>query len=181
MLNTKTIQTKTEKKMTDRTYGEKYDNSLDVKDIAKLMRAEVKKSIKAGIIPKGTKVSVRIERYSMGQSIDINVKEFPMQAMNMWRVKFMEDYPHRCLSDIPSEHPAYEMWTPIAKRTLNELKRIQGLWNHDGSDTMTDYFDVNYYGDAGFDYRLEYAQRDKIKESVSSVNWPESWAGYFEN
>lgn len=165
--------------MYERTYGEKYLRNTDVKEIAKLMRAEVKNSIKAGTIPKGTKVSITIERYSMGQSINMCVTQFNTQFLNAWRVKFTEDHPHKCLSEIPSNHPAHELFTPIAKRTLAELNRIHGLWNHDGSDSMTDYFDVNYYGDASFSYKIEGVQHRELKEKVGDMNWPASWENFF--
>ncbi len=167
--------------MYERTYGKKHDRNLGVKEIAKMMRQEIKNSINAGTIPKGTKVSVRIERYSMGQSIDINLTEFPIQFLNIWRVKFLQDHPHICLSDIPESHPAREMYTPIASKTLAELKRIHSLWNHDGSDSMTDYFDVNYYGDATFGWELDSKQHKALKEKTSDIKWPSVWENYFNN
>jgi methionine synthase I (cobalamin-dependent) len=30
------------------------------------------------------------------------------------------------------------------------LERIHGAYNHDGSEVQTDYFDVHYYGQVGF-------------------------------
>ena len=55
--------------------GSKYEETkdLDIVEIAKLTRKEIKDRVKNRQLPKG-KYSVRIMRYSGGQSIDINAK-----------------------------------------------------------------------------------------------------------
>ncbi len=54
--------------------GSKYEQTkdLDIVAIAKLLRQDIKASVKEGRLP-AVKYGVRIERYSMGQSIHISV------------------------------------------------------------------------------------------------------------
>jgi len=49
--------------------GPKYKRDLDVKDIAKLVRQDIKDAIKGGELPKG-KYGVRISRFAGGCSLD---------------------------------------------------------------------------------------------------------------
>lgn len=72
---------KTEAPANDRGEGAKYDSSLNVVEIAKRIRADIKAAITAGTIP-AIKTSVRISRYSMGRSIDVTITETPFEVLN---------------------------------------------------------------------------------------------------
>ena len=50
-------------------------------------------------------------------------------------------------------------WTEEGKKLLTEIMGIIDKYNHDNSDSMTDYFDVNYYVDFNLgDYDKPYVE-----------------------
>ena len=116
---------------------------LDIAAIAKMVRADIRDSIKAGNLPKGIKVSVRISRFSMGQSLDATVTACPVQVQTSDFIK------HHATN--PSEYwegPRYTRWA-IAIR--GHLQRIIAAYNRENVDTMSDYFDVRFYSNVRFD------------------------------
>jgi len=163
--------------MYERSYSEKHEAGMDIKDIAKAVRADIKAAQKEGTLPK-MKISVRTERYSGGQSLSVTIKEFPIQILNIWRVKIQKENPNYFIGHICEDHPAYEMYTPLAKKALAKLKEISNAYNYDGSETMVDYFDVNYYEHVGFDYRIEGTERRELEENVAKIEWPALWLDY---
>ena len=66
------------------TIGSKYDSKLDIKEIAKLVRKELKKFKKHG-----HKFSVRIDRFSMGQALRIAIT--PAQDFQLYTDRFIQD------------------------------------------------------------------------------------------
>jgi len=130
-----------------RVYGEKYGKvrHLGVVEIAKFMRADIKLALKVAkavaepgalatfdafaAIPDDIKITVRTRHYS---SIDIVVRNIPEQ----WGWTEETDHWDRKRA-VP---------TPALKALAQELKAIHRAYNYDGSDSSTDYFDVNYYG-----------------------------------
>ena len=59
------------------TAGAKFERGRDLTLVAKDLRRDIRAEIKANRLPKGLKVSVRIERYSMGQSLHLAVTAAP--------------------------------------------------------------------------------------------------------
>lgn len=130
-----------------RWYGEKYDRipkHAPTKDIAAAIREEIKLARKIakqtadggdiklfdpiGDAPAEIKYSVRVPHYG---SITIEIKNIP-HAWG-WVAEDRNGY----MGEFPTE----------ALRTLGrELKSVMNAYNHDGSDLMTDYFDVRFYG-----------------------------------
>lgn len=96
-----------------KTIGTKYQETkdLDITEIAKLVRADFKEAYP------DYKFSVRIQRFSMGQSINIEV--FNTGIENRW-----EDE---------------------GRELQNKLKKIVDAYNYDDSDVMTDYFSTRFY------------------------------------
>ena len=84
---------------------------MNIKDIAKEIRQKLKKSY-----PKCT-FSIKISRYSMGQSLKISLMKAPFDAFkgdfDVNGNRIMDQYSHE--------------------------------YNFDESDSMTDYFHVNFY------------------------------------
>lgn len=120
---------------------------LDIKDIAKKMREDIKKAKKDGLLPKSLKVSVRISRYSMGQSLDITVRD------GMGGPLFTDEYliATKRGTTYPSDYRG-EVYTKEAGEILDTLNEIHNAYNYDNSDVMSDYFDRNYYGSVNVDY-----------------------------
>lgn len=110
--------------------GAAYDKNLSVKEIAKLMR----KAIKAEL--PGVKVSVRMHGYNcirmaLQEAPGINCE--PLVPMQIW------------YEENPYGRPWKDNFDPQMVALMDRLKDILGRWNRDNSDSMSDYFDVNYY------------------------------------
>ncbi len=131
--------------------GAKYEatRDLDVKEIAKRMRAD----IAALKLAKGIKVAVRIQRYSGGQSIDIRVTALPagFKVLSKKAASWKKQFPDR-----ERDMPMYweEAQSDELRDLLAKLKSIHGAYNRDNSDSMSDYFCVKYYGDASLDWQV---------------------------
>jgi hypothetical protein len=131
--------------------GENYESSRDIKDIAKDIRKDIKTAIKSGKLPK-VKVSIRISRYSMGQSLTIEIKETSFPTVTPAFVRWLSEdnfAPHR--------------YTPIAGRVLEDITNIANAYNYNKSDSMTDYYDTNFYTHVQYDTELRAAHIEKIK------------------
>jgi hypothetical protein len=105
--------------------GNKYTETqnLDIKEIAKLVRADLKQF-------KDCKFSVSIERYSMGQSLNVYIMQTPFDVY-----EYIEEE---------------RKYTLRANNLVTEVKNILNQYNYDNSDSMTDYFDTRFYSDIRF-------------------------------
>jgi hypothetical protein len=121
---------------TNEVRGDLYDRRLDVKEIAKRMRQVIKAELP------GVKVSVQIDRFSGGCSIDATLKEAPFNTEPLVPMQEWHDAQDRD----GLRRPWRENFEPAMVQTMAKLKEIHGRWNRDNSDSMSDYFDVNYYG-----------------------------------
>lgn len=136
--------------MTTRTYGERYSQTegKSTTQIAALMRADIKRAIKRSTLPDGPTYSVTTDYFSGGSAINIAVRGWAEAWVdcdgncgNQW-CSVRNDSPHATV---------HKMLRPAARRAKIVLDRIHGAYNHDGSDVMTDYFDVRYYGQVTFE------------------------------
>lgn len=114
-----------------------------VKEVAALMRATIRQTAKDGLLPQDWKYSVRYRTASMMVAIDVSVI-IPTDLYQLER-KFYEinGYGRR-----PQTEDFVGEFEPLATMKAAEelLWSIHRGYNYDGSDTMTDYFDVRYYG-----------------------------------
>ncbi|MEU7631736.1 hypothetical protein AB0C34_17360 [Nocardia sp. NPDC049220] len=134
-----------------RTYGEKYDRVPEyckTSVIAKAVREDIKLAQKIakqagkaddlkivdpiGDAPAEITISVRTSTYSGGSSIDIYLKNIPQE----WGWTVDED----------QWGYEREMPSPALCALADELKAVMNAYNHNGSDIITDYFDVRFYG-----------------------------------
>jgi hypothetical protein len=149
--------------MYEREYGYKYAEGgrLDTAAIAKLIRADIKAAVREGLLPSRWKYSVRIDRFSGGSSIDVRVKGCAdawtscpgyQQLSGDVRAGCRDPWCKAGGIHMDSPHAQYhDVLTDDAQAAKMTLERIHNAYNHDGSETMVDYFDVNYYGTVGFD------------------------------
>lgn len=119
-----------------RTYAPKYaaTKDLPLKEVAKLIRKDLKKAIKEGVIPEGTKVSVTTRRNAIDcdiREVAFEVRRFPTED----EVKYDGYHPNERV-----------VMTEEGKRVHEEIEKIRKAYGYNGSDMMTDYFDVRYYG-----------------------------------
>ena len=151
--------------MTARTYGAKYEDGLNVTEIAKRVRADISDAVKAGTLPK-IATSVRISRYSMGQSVSVTVTATPagFQIHNAARLAATLKNPNGHV-----EHP----WMSDEGRALmNALEAIVDAYNYDGSDSMTDYYDVNFHASVTFGGELSEIHRDVLTLELRAAGKP---------
>ena len=120
--------------MYERKYGERYNQTLDIVDIAKLVRKEIRLNMPE------IKVSVTTERFSGGQSLDVHIKECDFWIMQS------------------ESNVTRERYTPEAIEVIESIRRLIAGYNHNGSEIQVDYFDVNFYSNVSFDWQLEKAQ-----------------------
>lgn len=122
------------------TKGDKFDETshLDIKDIAKLVRKELRENYST---KGGWKWSVNIDRFSGGQSMGVRLKAIPSgQAhLNPERIKWDIENPHEFSFNAP------DRYTKLVSDAIEKAKKIVGKYNRDNSDSMVDYFDVNFY------------------------------------
>jgi hypothetical protein len=116
-------------------YGNKYESSknLNTAQIAKCFRSDVKVAILDGRLPEGLKLSVKIARFAGGSSIDVKVVNLPAGF------KFCEETRQGHITPL----------TPDGKLVMDLLKEMLDAYNYDGSDLMTDYFNVRFYSHIG--------------------------------
>lgn len=139
--------------------GAKYEGTRNLSntEIAKVMRDDVKVAKKRGLLPKDLKVSVRCEHYT---SIEIRITAFPAGTV-VYSPEYLEATGNLM-------HPTkygrrVEEYTPEVKAWFDTLKEIHNAYNRDNSDSMSDYFDVRYYGSVGIYWELSSAIRKSIQ------------------
>lgn len=140
--------------------GNGYDSSIGIKEIAKVIRQVVKEQYPT------VKTSVRISRYSMGQSLSVDLMEAPFEVFNQpdqnklrpidmtWGI---EDAMQRWERLVQSGHMSVNQYyindsiylTDEAKKFFGLVRDICDYFNYDDSDAMTDYFSTNFYYSIG--------------------------------
>lgn len=110
--------------------------NLDIAEIAKLVRKDLKAAQAAGELPADATFNVRIERFSGGQSLRVAVLGMP----DTWTY------------NQPGLEPDYANYVPAHGGQTDEataaVRKIEGLvfaYNYDGSDSQSDYFNVRFY------------------------------------
>lgn len=131
-------------------------------ELAKLMRADIKAAVARGLLPKGLKVSVRSDRLS----IDIKVTAIP-DGQRLYNPEWV--LATNNFSDFASRWavPGGE-YAPEVAAWVETLKGIHGAYNRDNSDSMTDYFDVNFYGHVEIYWELADARREAEKRNLET-------------
>lgn len=133
--------------------GNKYEDTknLDIKEIAKMIRKDIKKALP------NLKTSVKISRYSMGQSIDVEIKNADFNPINEQYVRDMYSADGEYLYNNDTTASRFSV---IGETTLNAVNQIVQAYNYDNSDSMTDYFDVRFYGQVNYcsDFRQTQTQ-----------------------
>lgn len=146
----------------ERVYGEKYNGKLTTTEIAKLVREEIKAEVKAGTLPKG-KYSVRSSYFAGGSSIDARISNLAVDAV--YNPEYVEAVAKK--EDTGRYTFMSEIYTPEVQAVTDRVRGMLAAYNHDGSDSMTDYFDVKFYSHV----TLDWSWTDPIlKAAVEAVN-----------
>ena len=111
--------------------GIKHEARRDITDVAKLVRKDLK--AKFG---KSWKFSVRVSRYSMGQSLNVDIKQAP------------------CCLFRKAERKGCCQYTDAAELALKTAQEILDSYNRQDIDVMTDYFNVDFFGHVQIGHEL---------------------------
>jgi hypothetical protein len=148
--------------------GSKYVGGRDITEIAKLVRADIKAAIKGKLLP-AIKTSVRIQRFSGGRSLSVKITAFPETFCA---------YVANC--HLSNQDSRYIVNSDELKQLLKDLKHILDSYNFDDSDTMTDYFHVNFYGSVDVDWKQESVliaiakKQAEGQQKCSELGWPQT-------
>ena len=134
-----------------------------IKDIAKAIRADIKAAKKSGDLDPSLKVSVRMKNY---HSINITIQDCDFNILNADRVKFDMENPF--VSSFDAEPVAGKKFTDEAIAQRQTIEEIMNSYNWDKSDSMTDYFCVNFYGFVDFEYSLIEENRGEILRAAAT-------------
>jgi hypothetical protein len=141
----------------------KFAAGRDVRDIAKDLRKDIAAAVKSGLLPKGLKCSVRIERYAGGRSIDITVTAAPgVCFLSTRRIRFEIETNGRVFTPM-------SRYSTEGARVIKTLEAFHASYNRDRSDLMSDYFDVAFYGGASFCHALDSALRAEIESAIKAT------------
>ena len=168
--------------MGERVYGSKYEANLDVAEIAKRVRADIKAAVavcsttarRAGELPDGAlppgKYSVRIDRYSMGCSVDVRFSwDGEEKLFSAKRLAFEVESPNAYPGN-SADPEVRELYSPYAREVTRRLEAILAAYNHNGSDMMTDHYDVKFAARVDYDHDWE---RSKRAAEVAALYEPE--------
>lgn len=141
--------------------GSKYraTESLSLVHVAKLIRADIKEAIRAGMLPEGLTTSVRVRHHS---SIDIAVTAAPFEVLSRAYLLVHEVLPH-------VHAPRISRYTPLTLCALARLEDIADAYNFDRSEIESDYFNVRFYGHPSVSYLLEAQARDALKAELADT------------
>lgn len=165
--------------------GDNYELGLDIKEIAKRLRIHLKKRLP------DHKFSVRIERYSGGQSMSILLMSAPYTPIiesisEEWQdgqcvivhkpvKEQIAQLNHHCLDDYKSQDETAHVRNNgyvIDDRTIKAMKIAVSFtsgYNYDDSDSMIDYFNVNFYMHIGIgSWDKEFENTDPVVEDIAT-------------
>lgn len=141
--------------------GEKHDWNRDIKDVAALIRNYVKE-----VYPT-YKFSVRIDRYSMGQTLYTELKEAPqniyktreelnfkdlnviygkLSANSYYNGEELEGEEfEQALQKAWSESNFYKVYNEVTQAMVEDIEREVNSYNYKDIDSMIDYFHVDFH------------------------------------
>lgn len=126
--------------MTARSHGKLYDEKRTTKEIAEIVRRQIRLEARMGLLPEG-KWSVTMDRYAGGSSITISFlpeddELFARAYFNRDRIVHEAERPH--------EYSAIPYRSRFGTVLVARLEQMLADHNHDGSDPMRDIYDVKF-------------------------------------
>lgn len=160
--------------------GDKFEAERDIAEVAKLVRADIKTAITAGLFPTGTKCSVRVERYSMGRTLHLTVTACPIMVVNPVYVRWQCANPHASMLEAPPL--ARDRFSPEGRHVITTLERIVEAYNRRiSSDQPDDYSNVSFYTDIVLGLELREEQSAAILALQPQVSLRNSWKPSFSS
>ncbi|HHG3329102.1 TPA: hypothetical protein ACPVYZ_004268 [Vibrio parahaemolyticus] len=141
------------------TSGSIYDSEKigDTKTIASRIRSFITSLRKAGRIPSGVKISVKKKSHN---AINLELVDLPngVALFNPAFLQFEIDNPNAGYSLAPNPRYSEEV-----DNLIRFVESYVDQFNYDNSDSMTDYFDVNFYG-GRLDVEYHFKNARKVTE-----------------
>lgn len=137
--------------------GGNYVAGRDVADIAKEVRAIIKKAIKAGYMPQ-MKVSVKISRASMCCSLDVAIMECDETLINVdaWRKNEASGW-------MESWVDCGGRYSDKGREIVDFLSLVVASFQKSESHAQSDYHNTNFFSDVKIDSDLCHAQFESAK------------------
>ena len=141
--------------------GKKYDSELSTKDVAKIVRGDIKKARTSGEIldAGGQTYSVRVD----GNSINIHLKDIP-EGVDLYSEKWKE----AIRNDTQGSLMAMDQYSDVVKDTLSKIETMLKQYQKYEKDSMTDYFNFSFYDTVAVDYALKKRETERIKNEVDT-------------
>lgn len=135
--------------------GSKYNSNLDVAEIAKLVRQDIKAAVIAGDLPSGLKVGVTIDRYSMGYSLDVRVKACPQPMLEWTTCEIRNERVIRKTANVT-------VW-------LDTIEAIVRAYSRRDINSCEDYYNVNFSDSVELDGSFESREREALGADPETV------------
>jgi len=138
--------------------GSKYKSGVYTKEIAGLVRADIKKEL-----PKGVRATVRTDYYAGGSSIDIYLRAIGGESLQTAEYK---QWHLACeasgwkMADLKTQPKQY---TETTRKVLKALDDLLRAYHYDASDSMTDYYHVNFAAHVRVASEVERAEMEAAK------------------
>ncbi|MFN3405858.1 MAG: hypothetical protein ACK40G_17315 [Cytophagaceae bacterium] len=153
--------------------GNKYKNTqdLDIKEIAKLVREELNI-----LFEEEGKFSVTIDRYSGGQSLSVKITDLNFDPFSELYSKHLKanDRWDEYRNEHNNTYP--KIYNERAEKLMSRIKKIVDQYNFDDSDSMIDYFHVNFYSSVRIEDSLLIKKfYPENKENNDRIKWSEEY------
>lgn len=124
-------------------YGQYYDSNLEIKQITKNIRSELKALTKLGF-----KFSVRSHWGSLTVTIRVSVLVVPEDWI-LYNPHYDQELAWKIsvgqITSWYTDKDPREIYTELGKQFSKTLRTLCNQWNYDRSDSYTDYYDTNYF------------------------------------
>lgn len=133
--------------------GLNYDADMPVADIVAVVRRELRKAIKAGTLGTATKVSVRkrLSTHKWAIDVTLTVPKIKVDADTPGAVEVPDHWGDMkwVVATADGYAPTPDVWKntvePGAWEAKAKAEAFIATFNHDRSDSMTDYYEVKFY------------------------------------
>lgn len=141
----------------NKSVGNRYKDTLDldIKEISKLIKNEL------SIYYPEWQFSVKISRFSGGESINVNILDIPYNP-------YSESVDNLLKNNLKIPYNrTEEYYNKLYLKDIEKIKTIINQYNYDDSNSMVDYFDKRYYSHLNLDEhsikKKFYPENDEVK------------------
>lgn len=158
-------------------------NAVTSKSPFKKIAAEIRKQARVAAKEQGCGVSVTKSEYAGGRKIYVDINSSQRNHLCPIFRKWQNENPHSSRLDFPNPRGCKERMVHLtnwAIKLIEKLEEIVDQFNWDNSDSMTDYFDVNYYTYVDFCLKLDQDVQHEIDSWLNTHTEEEIEAHFIE-